>query len=94
MGHRVHPESLWQVVQAPPPAGSVFLIATAAQASLLPYFPTIMEHLQKFLVTGHDDLQPVRIQSLGEEGAPRQGFQCQERASAHLLFIETSPGAA
>lgn len=53
-----------------------------------------MEHLQKFLVTGHDDLQPVRIQSLGEEGAPRQGFQCQERASAHLLFIETSPGAA
>lgn len=69
-------------------------IATAAQASLLPYFPTIMEHLQKFLVTGHDDLQPVRIQSLGEEGAPRQGFQCQERASAHLLFIETSPGAA
>ncbi|KAM5239735.1 importin-4 isoform 2-T2 [Hipposideros larvatus] len=39
-------------------------IATAAQASLLPYFPTIMEHLQEFLVTGHEDLQPVRIQSL------------------------------
>ncbi|XP_006913614.1 importin-4 [Pteropus alecto] len=39
-------------------------IATAAQASLLPYFPTIMEHLREFLVTGHEDLQPVRIQSL------------------------------
>ncbi|XP_032963784.1 importin-4 isoform X2 [Rhinolophus ferrumequinum] len=39
-------------------------IATAAQASLLPYFPTIMEHLREFLVTSHEDLQPVRIQSL------------------------------
>ncbi|KAM9645313.1 importin-4 [Trichechus inunguis] len=39
-------------------------IATAAQASLLPYFPTIVEHLQEFLLTGHEDLQPVQIQSL------------------------------
>uniref|UniRef100_A0A9L0RYF5 Importin 4 n=1 Tax=Equus caballus TaxID=9796 RepID=A0A9L0RYF5_HORSE len=39
-------------------------IATAAQASLLPYFPTIMEHLREFLLTSHEDLQPVRIQSL------------------------------
>ncbi|XP_036127630.1 importin-4 [Molossus molossus] len=39
-------------------------IATAAQASLLPYFPTIMEHLQEFLVAGHEDLQPLQIQSL------------------------------
>ncbi|XP_036305719.1 importin-4 isoform X3 [Pipistrellus kuhlii] len=39
-------------------------IATAAQASLLPYFPTVMEHLRDFLVTGHEDLQPLRIQSL------------------------------
>nr|XP_020018519.1 importin-4 isoform X2 [Castor canadensis] len=39
-------------------------IATAAQASLLPYFPTIMEHLREFLLTGHEDLQPVQIQSL------------------------------
>ncbi|XP_029092478.1 importin-4 isoform X2 [Monodon monoceros] len=39
-------------------------IATAAQASMLPYFPTIMEHLREFLLTGHEDLQPVRIQSL------------------------------
>ncbi|XP_036985322.2 importin-4 isoform X1 [Artibeus jamaicensis] len=39
-------------------------IATAAQASLLPYFPAIMEHLREFLVAGHEDLQPVRIQSL------------------------------
>ncbi|XP_069341958.1 importin-4 isoform X1 [Eulemur rufifrons] len=39
-------------------------IATAAQASLLPYFPTIMEHLQEFLLTRHEDLQPVQIQSL------------------------------
>ncbi|XP_073067548.1 importin-4 isoform X6 [Manis javanica] len=39
-------------------------IATAAQASLLPYFPTIMEHLREFLLTGQEDLQPVRIQSL------------------------------
>ncbi|XP_057577089.1 importin-4 [Hippopotamus amphibius kiboko] len=39
-------------------------IATAAQASMLPYFPTIMEHLRAFLLTGSEDLQPVRIQSL------------------------------
>ncbi|XP_027428436.1 importin-4 isoform X5 [Zalophus californianus] len=39
-------------------------IATAAQASLLPYFPTIMEHLRGFLLPGHEDLQPVQIQSL------------------------------
>ncbi|XP_005377086.1 PREDICTED: importin-4 [Chinchilla lanigera] len=39
-------------------------IATAAQASLLPYFPTIVEHLREFLLAGHEDLQPVQIQSL------------------------------
>ncbi|XP_006883240.1 PREDICTED: importin-4 [Elephantulus edwardii] len=39
-------------------------IATAAQASLLPYFPAIMQCLQEFLLTGHEDLQPVQIQSL------------------------------
>ncbi|DAA25737.1 importin-4 [Bos taurus] len=39
-------------------------IATAAQASMLPYFPTIMAHLREFLLTSHEDLQPVRIQSL------------------------------
>lgn len=39
-------------------------IATAAQASLLPYFPTIMEHLREFLLAGYGDLQPVQIQSL------------------------------
>ncbi|XP_031309337.1 importin-4 [Camelus dromedarius] len=39
-------------------------IATAAQGSMLPYFLTIMEHLREFLLTGHEDLQPVRIQSL------------------------------
>ncbi|XP_023563485.1 importin-4 isoform X2 [Octodon degus] len=39
-------------------------IATAAQASLLPYFPTIVEHLRGFLLAGHEDLQPVQIQSL------------------------------
>uniref|UniRef100_F6REF9 Importin 4 n=1 Tax=Callithrix jacchus TaxID=9483 RepID=F6REF9_CALJA len=39
-------------------------IATAAQASLLPYFPAIMEHLREFLLTGHEDLRPVQIQSL------------------------------
>uniref|UniRef100_A0A2K6A7A2 Importin 4 n=1 Tax=Mandrillus leucophaeus TaxID=9568 RepID=A0A2K6A7A2_MANLE len=39
-------------------------IATAAQASLLPYFPAIMEHLREFLLTGREDLQPVQIQSL------------------------------
>lgn len=65
--------------------------ATAAQASLLPYFPTIMEQLQEFLVTGHEDLQPVRIQSLGEKGAPRLGSQCHRKASGHMVFKETSP---
>ncbi|XP_036210679.1 importin-4 isoform X5 [Myotis myotis] len=39
-------------------------IATAAQASLLPYFPTVMEHLRGFLMIGHEDFQPLRIQSL------------------------------
>nr|XP_051678664.1 importin-4 isoform X2 [Oryctolagus cuniculus] len=43
---------------------SLGAIATAAQASLLPYFPTIIEHLRGFLVTGHEDLQPVQTQSL------------------------------
>ena len=33
---------------------------------MLPYFPTIMEHLREFLLTNHEDLQPVRIQSLGK----------------------------
>lgn len=51
------------------PAGSESVlpsIATAAQASMLPYFPTIMAHLREFLLTSHEDLQPVRIQSLGK----------------------------
>ncbi|XP_075388120.1 importin-4 isoform X1 [Tenrec ecaudatus] len=39
-------------------------IATAAQASVLPYFPAIMECLREFLLTGQEDLQPVQIQSL------------------------------
>ncbi|XP_028747965.1 importin-4 [Peromyscus leucopus] len=39
-------------------------IATAAQDSLLPYFPTIMELLRGFLLTGHEDQQLVQIQSL------------------------------
>ncbi|XP_048218679.1 importin-4 [Perognathus longimembris pacificus] len=39
-------------------------VAAAAQAALLPYFPTVMDHLREFLLTGHEDLQPVRIQSL------------------------------
>lgn len=41
-------------------------IATAAQDSLLPYFPTVMEHIREFLLTGHDDLHLVQIQSLGK----------------------------
>lgn len=43
-------------------------VATAAQDSLLPYFPTVMELLREFLLTCHEDLQLVQIQSLGEEG--------------------------
>ncbi|XP_021058939.1 importin-4 [Mus pahari] len=39
-------------------------IATAAQDSLLPYFPTIMELLREFLLTGHEDFHLVQIQSL------------------------------
>ncbi|XP_020823937.1 importin-4 [Phascolarctos cinereus] len=39
-------------------------IASAAQSSLIPYFPTIMEHLREYLVTGREDLRPVQIQSL------------------------------
>ncbi|XP_004698548.3 importin-4 [Echinops telfairi] len=39
-------------------------IATAAQASVMPYFPAIMECLREFLLTGQEDLQPVQIQSL------------------------------
>ncbi|XP_049982054.1 importin-4 [Alexandromys fortis] len=39
-------------------------IATAAQDSLLPYFPTVMELLREFLLTCHEDLQLVQIQSL------------------------------
>ncbi|XP_034352915.1 importin-4 [Arvicanthis niloticus] len=39
-------------------------IATAAQDSLLPYFPTVMEHIREFLLTGHEDLHLVQIQSL------------------------------
>lgn len=42
-------------------------VATAAQDSLLPYFPTVMELIRGFLLTGHEDLQLVQIQSLGEE---------------------------
>uniref|UniRef100_A0A5F8GPZ1 Importin 4 n=1 Tax=Monodelphis domestica TaxID=13616 RepID=A0A5F8GPZ1_MONDO len=39
-------------------------IASAAQSSLIPYFPTIMEHLREYLVTGREDLRAVQIQSL------------------------------
>ncbi|XP_074090906.1 importin-4 [Macrotis lagotis] len=39
-------------------------IASAAQSSLIPYFPTIMEHLREFLMTGREDLRSVQIQSL------------------------------
>ncbi|XP_068954024.1 importin-4 isoform X2 [Petaurus breviceps papuanus] len=39
-------------------------IASAAQGSLTPYFPTIMEHLREYLVTGREDLRLVQIQSL------------------------------
>ena len=41
-------------------------IATAAQDSLLPYFPTIMDLLREFLLTGHEDFHLVQIQSLGK----------------------------
>lgn len=51
---------------------SLGAIATAAQASLLPYFPTIIEHLRGFLVTGHEDLQPVQTQSLETLGCWRE----------------------
>jgi hypothetical protein len=40
--------------------------ATAAQDSLLPYFPTIMDLLREFLLTGHEDFHLVQIQSLGK----------------------------
>lgn len=56
----------WQPLALPSRALSLPPAATAAQASLLPYFPTIIEHLRGFLVTGHEDLQPVQTQSLGE----------------------------
>ncbi|GAB1298904.1 Importin-4 [Apodemus speciosus] len=39
-------------------------IATAAQDSLLPYFPTVMQHIREFLLSGHDDFHLVQIQSL------------------------------
>ncbi|KAM9066255.1 importin-4 [Sarcophilus harrisii] len=39
-------------------------IASAAQSSLIPYFPTIMEHLREYLLTGREDLRSVQIQSL------------------------------
>ncbi|XP_072479499.1 importin-4 isoform X1 [Notamacropus eugenii] len=43
---------------------AVGAIASAAQSSLIPYFPTIMEHLREYLMTGREDLRPVQIQSL------------------------------
>lgn len=67
----IHPGCPRPVILAHPPALILCFhrfhpAATAAQASVLPYFPTIMEQLREFLLTGHEDLQPVRIQSLGE----------------------------
>lgn len=63
----IHPES---VRQTPVPAISDCApscpAATAAQDSLLPYFPTVMEHIREFLLTGHEDLHLVQIQSLGK----------------------------
>ncbi|XP_046509294.1 importin-4 isoform X2 [Equus quagga] len=77
LGPKVHPylpelmECMLQPLRSPssPRAKELAVsalgaIATAAQASLLPYFSTIMEHLREFLLTSHEDLQPVRIQSL------------------------------
>ena len=60
---------------------------------MLPYFPTIVEHLREFLLTGHEDLQPVRIQSLGERGTPRRASQCWGRADAHLSFSRSPRGS-
>ncbi|XP_060111390.1 importin-4 [Heteronotia binoei] len=39
-------------------------IARSAQATLLPYFPTIMDHLTGYLLTKREDLRPVQIQSV------------------------------
>uniref|UniRef100_H0X353 Importin 4 n=1 Tax=Otolemur garnettii TaxID=30611 RepID=H0X353_OTOGA len=77
LGPKVHPylpelmECMLQPLRSPssPRAkelavSSLGAIATAAQASLLPYFPTIMEHLREFLLTSLEVLQPVRIQSV------------------------------
>ena len=56
----------WWSLPSPALILSFHPAATAAQASLLPYFPAIMEYLREFLLTGREDLQPVQIQSLGE----------------------------
>nr|XP_035116087.2 importin-4 isoform X2 [Callithrix jacchus] len=59
LGHTVHLAKACYALE-----NFVENLATAAQASLLPYFPAIMEHLREFLLTGHEDLRPVQIQSL------------------------------
>lgn len=67
---RVHPESPCPHSLPPVPSRPA---ATAAQDSLMPYFPTIMELLRGFLLTGHEDQQLVQIQSLGKERLFPQG---------------------
>ncbi|KAB0390499.1 hypothetical protein E2I00_017481 [Balaenoptera physalus] len=69
-------------------------------ASMLPYFPTIVEHLREFLLTGHEDLQPVRIQSLetlgvlaravGEPMRPLAEECCQLGLGLYSLFAALS----
>lgn len=59
-------ESVLGTVHSLQPLNLFCPAATAAQDSLLPYFPTIMEHIREFLLTGHEDHQLVQIQSLGE----------------------------
>ncbi|XP_066483155.1 importin-4 [Tiliqua scincoides] len=39
-------------------------IAQAAQESLLPYFPAVMEHLMGYLLTTREDLRAIQIQSV------------------------------
>uniref|UniRef100_A0A8D0GHS6 Importin 4 n=1 Tax=Sphenodon punctatus TaxID=8508 RepID=A0A8D0GHS6_SPHPU len=39
-------------------------IANAAKASMLPYFPAVMEHLKGYLLITREDLQPIQIQAI------------------------------
>lgn len=51
------------------PCGFILLsVAQAAQESLLPYFPAVMEHLMGYLLTTREDLRAIQIQSVGEPG--------------------------